>query len=146
MSKVLNLYDKDFYAWTQEQAGLIKDNLLGKLDLIHLQEELINMGASEKRELGSRLTILLMHLLKWKYQPTRRGVSWELTIREQRLEVKDVLADNPSLKSIIDTVCCNSYDKAILKAAKEAKLSPNAFPETCEWTIDQILDSNFYPN
>ncbi len=140
------LYERDFYAWTQEQARLLTTHALDKLDITNLIEEMKSMGASEKRELGSRLTVLLMHLLKWKYQPRKRGSSWELTIREQRLEVKDVLEDNPSLKNLVDTYFDGAYQKAILKAAKETKLSPNAFPVTCEWSLQQVLDSTFYPN
>ena len=142
----LSLYDRDFYAWTQEQARLIKEKAIDQLDLVHLLDEVESMGASERRELVNSLTILLMHLLKWKYQPSRRGMSWELTIREQRLEVKDVLFDNPSLKSLIDQAVVNSYSKAILKAAKETRLSPNAFPTCCEWTINQVLDDEFFPH
>ena len=84
MNTSANLYEKDFYAWTQEQAQLIKENALTKLDLIHLQEELISMGATEKRELARRLEQLLMHLLKWEYQPNYiNKKSWARSIKEQ---------------------------------------------------------------
>lgn len=92
------LYDKDFYAWTQEQAKLIKERTLSKLDLVHLYEELNIMGAKEKSELKNRLAQLLMHLLKWKYQPSRQSRSWQNTIKDQREELEDLLEDNPSLK------------------------------------------------
>lgn len=142
----LSLYDKDFYAWTQEQAKLIKDNLLGKLDLIHLQEELISMGASEKRELDSRLSVLLMHLLKWKYQPARQCKSWIRTIKIQRIEVIKHLKNNHSLRAVADEYLLDAYNTAVLKAAEETNLDDDVFPTNCEWTIDQVLDNDFYPN
>ena len=146
MGAALNLYDQDFYAWTQEQAKLIKDNLLGKLDLIHLQEELISMGASERRELDSRLGVLLMHLLKWKYQPARQCKSWIRTIKIQRIDVIKHLKNNPSLRSVAGEYLLDAYNTAILKAAEETNLDDDVFPVNCEWTIDQVLDNNFYPN
>lgn len=148
MSTTLGLYEKDFYAWTQEQAKLIKNNLLSKLDLVHLQEELISMGASEKRELGSRLEQLLMHLLKWKYQPNLQCRSWKLTIKEQRKKLQMHLKDNPSLKNpeTFNERFSAAYDTAILKAAQETGLDEEIFPENCEWKIEQILDNDFYPN
>ena len=145
----LNLYDTDFYAWTQEQAKLIKIKAFEKLDLTHLQEELISMGASEKRELGSRLEQLLMHLLKWKYQPTYiNKKSWERTIKEQRKKLQIHLKDNPSLKNpdTFNERFIEAYDTAILRAAEETGLEEEVFPSNCEWTAEQILDNNFYPN
>ena len=146
MSSALNLYDQDFYAWTQEQAKLIKEKNFDKLDLTHLFEEVESMGKHEKRELGSRLTVLLMHLLKWKYQPARQCKSWIRTIKEQRIEVEEVLEENPSLKNIVNEYLSHGYKKAILKAAEETNLDDDVFPTNCEWTIDQILDNDFYPS
>jgi hypothetical protein len=74
-------YETDFYGWTQQQAHLLKTGCLSSLDVANLIEEIETMGRSEKRELDSRLMVLLVHLLKWKYQPKRRGRSWELTIQ-----------------------------------------------------------------
>ncbi len=148
MGASLNLYDQDFYAWTQEQAKLIKDNLLGNLDLIHLQEELISMGASEKRELGHRLEKLLMHLLKWKYQPNLQCRSWRLTVKEQRKKLLIHLKDNPSLKNpeTFTERFSSAYDTAVLKAAQETGLDEDIFPAQCEWSVTEILTENFLPN
>ncbi len=140
------LYDKDFYQWALEQAHYIKTKAFDKLDIEHLFEEVESMGKREKRELDSRLTVLLMHLLKWKYQPTYINKnSWKRTIKEQRLEVDDVLIDNPSLKPLINNYLYNSYQKAILKAANETGLDESIFPQACEWSVEQILDNEFYP-
>jgi len=149
MGAALNLYDQDFFAWTQEQAKLIKEKSFDKLDLTHLMEELVSMGASEKRELESRLEQLLMHLLKWEYQPTYiNKKSWERSIKEQRKKLKRHLKDNPSLKNpdTFNERFIEAYDTAILKAAEETGLDETAFPVICEWTIAQILDEEFYPN
>lgn len=146
MSAALNLYDQDFYAWTQEQAKLIKEKSFDKLDFTHLFDEVECMGASEVRELESRLEVLLTHLLKWKYQPPRRGTSWELTIKEQRKRIEKRLKKMPSLKSIFDEAFMDAYEVATYEAAKATKLSLKAFPSECEWTIEQALDNDFYPS
>ena len=145
MAVAANLYETDFYAWTIKQADLIKHHSLANLDLVHLQEELQIMGATERRELSNRLTILIMHLLKWKYQSAKQCKRWELIIKEQRLEVADHLRINPSLKSKADEYIAAAYKKATLKAAIETKLSEKSFPTKCLWSIKQILDKNFYP-
>ncbi len=100
MQNPASLYEQDFYAWTKQQAKLIKEKTLDKLDLLNLFEEVESMGASEVRELESRMEVLLIHLLKWKFQPSRRGSSWELTIKEQRIRIKKRIKKMPSLKSM----------------------------------------------
>lgn len=95
-------YNKDFYAWTIEQAQLIKSRKFTELDIENLFDEVESMGRREKRELANRVEILLMHLLKWKYQYEEQSKSWQRTIREQRHQIKMVLRDNPSLKPVID--------------------------------------------
>lgn len=142
----LNLYDTDFYAWTQEQAKLIKAKAFDKLDLTHLFEEIESMGASERSELVNRLEVLLGHLLKWQFQPTYRSNSWEYTIIEQRNKIQDHIDENPSLKSYLDTAFIKGYKYGVLLAAKESKLSRKAFPQNCEWTVEQVLNDEFFPN
>lgn len=139
-------YQKDFYGWTQEQAALLKTGRLNELDIVNLLEEVETMGRSEKRELDSRLTVLLVHLLKWHHQPVRRGKSWQLTIEGQRDNCIDVLNDNPSLKSHLNTLCDRAYSKARTLAAKKTGLDKSIFPSTCSWTLAQILDNEFYPD
>ncbi len=142
----LNLYDTDFYAWTQEQAKLIKAKAFDKLDLTHLLDEVESMGASERSELVNRLEVLLGHLLKWQFQPSHRDNSWEYTIIEQRNKIQDHIDENPSLKSYLDTAFTKGYKYGVLLAAKESKLSRKAFPTKCEWTIEQVLNDDFFPN
>jgi len=145
----LNLYDLDFYAWTQEQAKLIKAKAFDKLDLIHLLEEVEDMGKHEKRELSSRLEVLIMHLLKWKFQPNYENKnSWKYTIKEQRRKIIFHLEDNPSLKNPeqFNVVFSRCYETAIYEAIKETGLDEAIFPRQCPWTIEQILDNDFFPN
>ena len=149
MKPAANLYDKDFFAWTQEQVNLIKENAFNKLDLVHLSEELQSMGASEKRELSNRLEVLLTHLLKWKYQPAYiNKKSWTRTIKEQRKKIARHLQDNPSLTNQItfNERFLDAYETAILCAAEETGLDDNAFPTICEWAYEQVLDDTFFPN
>ena len=143
MKNISTLYEQDFYAWTQEQTELIQKKLFSSIDYVHLQEALQIMGASEKRELNNQLAVLLMHLLKWKYQPSRQCKSWIRTIKEQRLEVKDVLSDNPSLKYNLAGHLDNAYQKSVLRAAEETNLDEELFPMMCEWSVEQILDAGF---
>lgn len=142
----LNLYDTDFYAWTQEQAKLIKAKAFDKLDLTNLIEEVECMGKHEKRELRSRLIQLLMHLLKWKYQHEEQSKSWARTIREQRYQIKMVLKDNPSLKPTLQEYIADAYSYSRTDAHEETGVFLKNFPETCEWTIEQILNDEFFPN
>ena len=81
-------YEIDFYAWTQKQAELLRNKNIDSLDWENIAEEIESMGRSEKRQLKNRLKVLIMHLLKWQFQPNLRSRSWELTIKEQRLQLE----------------------------------------------------------
>ena len=141
------LYDEDFYAWTQEQAKFIKTGALDKLDIANLVEEVESMGASQKRELESRLIVILIHLLKWKYQPVMRSNSWLGSLVENRSELEILLAQNPSLTNtkVLQEKLTEAYRHAIKKTVVETGLTKSAFPELCEWTIKQVLDDDFLP-
>jgi hypothetical protein len=139
-------YDQDFYSWTQEQAELLKHGRFSELDVENLIEEIEAMGRSEKRELESRLTVLLLHLLKWKYQEVRRGRSWELSIIEQRLKFEETLEENPGLKPKLDEILKKAYKFAIIQASRETIISRNVFPEKCPWSLDEITNNEFYPD
>jgi len=138
-------YEQDFYGWTQEQAHLLRAGRLADLDIENLIEEIETMGRSEKRELQSRLAVLLVHLLKWQYQPMRRGKSWTLTIQGQRVNFVDVLDDNPGLKPQLSDILKNAYRLAKINASKETALEISTFPLDCPWTFDQITDESYYP-
>ena len=139
-----SLYEQDFYAWANEQATLLRSGKLSAADIEHIAEEIESMGKAEKRELVSRLAVLLMHLLKWQFQPQGRCTSWRLTIKEQRRELADHLADNPSLKAKLDEAITSAYGRAQLSAARETSLPESTFPETCPWTF-QDMSADFWP-
>lgn len=138
-------YDSDFYGWTQEQADLLRSGSLSELDTQNLLEEIESMGRSERRELESRLEVLLAHLLKWKYQEGRRCRSWTLTIIGQRQKVSRCLKESPSLKHKLNESLEGAYSDAIIAAERETQISRNVFPDTCPWTFEQIMDTDFYP-
>ena len=98
------------------------------------------MGRSERRELANRLEQLLLHLLKWQYQPVRRSKSWRASIRYQRLGIARLLDDNPSLRGMIPVLLENVYASAVLRAEIETNLAVAVFPTVCPYTIDQMLD------
>jgi hypothetical protein len=139
-----SLYDRDFYAWTNEQAALLRAGKLSAADIEHIAEEIESMGKTEKRELVNRLAVLLMHLLKWQYQPLGRCTSWRLTIKEQRRELLDHLADNPSLKAKLAEATVSAYGRAQLSAARETNLPETTFPDICPWAFEQIA-GDFWP-
>ena len=139
------LYETDFYAWTQEQARLLRERQWSDLDLENLVDEVASVGGSEKREIGSRLTILLAHLLKWKYQPGHRGSSWTGTIFEQRGQLANILANSPSLRDYLRKQVEERYLSGRLQAAKETGIAFGLFPEQCPFTVDQVLELGFFP-
>lgn len=140
-----SLHELDFYAWTQQQVDLIKAGKLTDVDFEHVLEEIESMGASERRELISRLAVLLAHLLKWHYQPSFRGRSWQLTIKEQRRQLHRHLKDNPSLHARLEEFIADSYIDSVLLAAKETGLDESAFPIQCPYAQDDLLNPEFYP-
>jgi hypothetical protein len=138
-------HDQDFYGWTQEQSRLLRAGRYEEVDFEHLIEEIESMGARERRELKSRLIVLLQHLLKWQFQPSHRSRSWLLTIKDQRRMIPDHLRDNPSLKPSLETLLEESYVLAKGKAADETDIPESAFPDSCPWTLQEVMDSEFLP-
>jgi hypothetical protein len=140
-----NINQQDFYGWTQQQISLLRSRRFNEIDLENLIEEVESMGNSELRELESRLTVLLMHLLKWQYQANLQTRSWILTIKEQRRRIVKRLQQSPSLKSKLNDVIVDAYDLARGDAADKIGLSESTFPIECPWTYTQIVDMEFWP-
>jgi hypothetical protein len=140
-------YDKDFYAWTQHQAALLRAEKFQDLDITNIAEELESLGARDHRELRRRLQRLVTHLLKWQYQPTRRqtGHSWRSTIRTQRQEIAELLEQSPSLRQTVPEALSARYALAREHARDQTHLPLGTFPATCPWTVEQILDDTFWP-
>jgi hypothetical protein len=139
------LYETDFYAWTREQARLLREQRWSDLDLDNLVDEVTSVGSSEKRQIRNRLTKLLAHLLKWKYQPGRRGSSWISTIFDQRNQLASIVEDSPSLRNYFHEQVGARYLGGRLEAAKETGIAFGLFPEECPFTPEQVLDPEFFP-
>jgi Domain of unknown function DUF29 len=138
-----SLYDRDFLRWLEEQQQHLRSGNLQSLDIDNLLEELEALGRSEQRELGSYFQVLLMHLLKWDYQPEKRTRSWETTIVNCRDQIQDCLEDMPSLgRNFQDLAWIEKYyRRARREAAKESGLPIDRFPEVCPFGLDQILQN-----
>lgn len=145
--KTMNtLYEADFYAWTQEQAKLLRAQQWDLIDVANLIEEVETLGRQERRELVNRLGVLLGHLLKWQYQPDLQGSSWQATIREQRRKIKRLLEQNPSLSSYLEEALQEGYEDGLDLAVRETNLPYETFPEDCPYQLEQALSDEFMLN
>lgn len=140
-----DLYERDFYAWANEQAALLRSGQIMAADVENIAEEIESIGRAEKRELVRRLAALLLHLLKWQFQPEKRGTSWQATIKIQRRDLDVHMADNPSLKGMLPETMERAYGNAVIAAAAETNLPEEGFPAECPWSFDQIMDAQFWP-
>ena len=138
-------YQTDFYAWAHEQAALLRAGTLEAADVEHIAEEIESMGKTEKRELAARLALILQHLLKWAHQPGRRSASWEATVRVQRRDLADHLADNPSLRALVPAILARAYGNAAIAAGADTGLGEHSFPVACPWSFEQVMDESFWP-
>ncbi len=138
--------DADFYGWAIEQAELLRSGRLAEADIENLIDEIESMGKSERRELDSRLRELMMHLIKWHWQPERRGNSWLVSVSKQRDGIRDVLDDSPSLKSKLADAACRAWPLATRYAALETGIDARVFPTSCPWELSDILDDNWLPD
>jgi hypothetical protein len=139
------LYEKDFYEWTQKNAQLLREGRLSEVDRDNLIEELETMGRSEKRAFVNHLAVLIAHLLKWERQSVLRSKSWRYTIREQRTQVEEILDVNPSFNHLLAEMVLKAYGKAIVRVVKETGMDEDHFPSTCPYEFDQIMDPTFFP-
>jgi hypothetical protein len=140
-----NLYELDFYAWANQQAQLLRAGKVSEADIAHIAEEIESMGRTEKRELVSRLTVLLLHLLKWQFQPALRCPSWRNSVRVQRIGLASHLRDNPSLKSVLGEAIAEAYRIAEIEAENETGIAEDTFPTECPWPFEQLMAEDFWP-
>lgn len=140
-------YETDVIAWANEQAALLRSGQLSAIDIENIAEEILDVGKSEQRELESRMAVLLAHLLKWKFQPERRGSSWEETIDTQRSRIERRLRKTPSLKASLSDAdwWADAWDDAMDEASKETGISRKTFPKNCSWTVEEILTDGWLP-
>jgi len=137
-------YDTDFYAWAQQQAAALRAKDWAALDVEHLAEEVDDLRKTERKAMRSQLRRLTSHLLKWAYQPTRCGESWQTTILDARRLVADGLEENGSLTRELPALFAWAYPRARREAAKDTGLSLATFPEVCPWSVAQVLDEDFW--
>ena len=138
-------YGQDVAAWAAEQARLIRAGRFDQLDIEHIADEVEDVGRSEKRELASRMAILMAHLLKWQFQPTHRGTSWNRTLREQRKQVLRKLRETPSFFPLMQDGEWTDgvWGDAVTLAIAETGL--DTFPESCPWNLSDVLADDWLP-
>ena len=143
------LYDEDIVLWSERQGALLRRRARGELvndaelDWPNIAEEVEAMGRAEQEQLTNRLGVLLAHLLKWRFQPDRRGNSWRLTILEQRRRAERIVSRNTSLRPRLDEILAEAYGDALLIAERETALPPETFPGVCPWTVEAALRGGF---
>ena len=137
------LYEADFSAWLEQQAELLRRGELSALDTENIVEEIEALGGSQRRELASRLSVLLMHLLKWTMQPDERSNDWRNTINGQRREIERLLKQNPSLRRTVADVIASEYGDAKADAVEETGLVDYPLPVTCPFSPEQVMDRDF---
>lgn len=136
-------YADDFYTWTQEQGARLRAGDLDGLDLENLAEEIESLGKSQFASLVSALRIVLLHMLKFDHQPERRTRSWALSIATHRDQAVEELEESPGLKSRLDEAMTKAYRRARLEASGETGLPLKQFPETCPYSLDEIMNRPF---
>ena len=138
-------YEADVVAWANEQAAFVRAGRLDMMDLEHIAEEIEDVGKSEKREISSRMAVLLMHLLKWQHQKGRRGNSWMRTIKEQRKAILECLNDTPSLKAELEKRewWVRTWADTVSKTIEETGI--DELPENCPWSVADILTMDWLP-
>ncbi|HLC17159.1 MAG TPA: DUF29 domain-containing protein [Thermodesulfovibrionia bacterium] len=138
-------YEADIVAWANEQAWLVRNKKFDLIDIEHIAEEIEDVGKSEQRELAGRMAVLMAHLLKWQLQPERQGASWKRTIKEQRKALEFHIKQVSSLKSKLSD---SQWLGAVLADAVTIAIKDTGienFPETCPWTIENVLSHNWLP-
>ena len=145
MNANLHSYETDHAAWALNQAALLRAGQTNALDLEHIAEELEEIMGNNRRELHRRFRVLIGHLLKWQFQPAHRSTSWRSTIRNQRNDIEDMIAESPSLKRLMPEKIASAYPKAVALASDETGLPKTAFPAVCPYTETEILNDEFWP-
>lgn len=136
-------YRVDFTAWSREQADAVRRRSANELDWENIAEEIESLGRQQQWELYNRFVILITHLLKWEFQPSRRVRSWTTTVLAQRLDIARQLKISPSLKAALQEEFDEAYPRAVLQAAKETRLSAKTFPADPPFTLTQALDPDW---
>jgi len=142
-----SLYERDYYTWALQQARALKEHRLDDLDWENLSDEVEGLAKTERRELRSRLKVLLEHLIKWQLQPQRRSRSSSTTVAMRRLEIREHLDENPGLKPSVAEVLAQAYKAARLDVSgRFLRRSDPQPPDSCPWTFERVVDEQFWPD
>lgn len=139
-------YDGDFFAWSQDQGRRLRETRPNSVDWENVAEEIECLGRSEKRSIESNLCVVLVHLLKWQYQPAQRSNDWRASILEHRKRIHREIKDSPSLRNYPAEVLADEYETARLSASGETVLDETIFPAPCPYSIDEVLDPDYLPD
>lgn len=140
-----SLYETDFHAWASGQAQAMARGEHDALDIVNLIDEVESVGRSQRAAIESHLTVLIIHLLKFRVQPSRITVSWRVTLRNQRKDIQNLIARNPSLRAYPAAILAEVYPDAVRRAAQETRMDEADFPSVLPFTLAQILDPDFVP-
>lgn len=140
-----SIYLTDFNLWAQQTALLVREQRWQEIDLEHLVEELEDVSKRERRAITSQLIRLLLHLLKWQFQPQRRSDSWLDSITDARIQIELTVQESPSLKQYPAEEFLHCYQRACLSAAKQTGLSFTTFPESCPYLLEKVLSEAWLP-
>jgi len=148
LSQNNSLYEQDYYLWLLQTSKLLQEGKLNQVDINNLIEEIDSMGRSEKKEIKSRLIILIEHLLKlnyWQAEKEYNARGWRNTVVEQRLQINLSFEDSPSLIKVLDESFLDCYNKARISTLQKYQLSGDLFPIQPPFSLEDILDSNYLP-
>jgi hypothetical protein len=138
-------YHDDFHAWSAEQAARLREFQPRNIDWENVAEEIESLGRSDQREVTSRLTTLLVHLLKWRYQSKLRADSWSDTIARERIELPLILDQSPSLARFAEATFAKAHRLARREASRQTRLGLHTFPEESPFSLRDALDPDFWP-
>ncbi|MBD1844571.1 DUF29 domain-containing protein [Cyanobacteria bacterium FACHB-63] len=140
------LYETDYLRWIETTVHRLRDRDYDTIDWDNLIDEIEDMGRSERHRLESNLVIVLLHLLKWQYQPGKRSGSWEASLLEHRRRIRKALQTSPSLEPYLENIVAESYSAATKQAKAETGLPLETFPTDCPYDVASILDDDFLPD
>ncbi len=136
------LYEQDFYRWAMENAAALRRGDLSGIDVANIAEELEDLGRSERRQLRHRLEQLMLHVLKWSYQPAKRSAGWRASVNEQRARIERILEENPSLRKQVEELVVTGYRISVDMAVRQTGFLPQSFPAQCPFTFGELMSKD----
>ncbi len=138
-----DLYDTDVAAWAEQQADALRRRAANEIDWENVAEEIQDVARRDRYRIYGALVTALAHLLKWQFQPEMRSGAWRGAVVQARDRIAKLAKDSPSLRSYPGAVLTEAYPAA--RRVAEAETGVSGLPETCPWSIDQVLDHAFWP-